>query len=102
MNPKRKKQTLDTAHRVYKENPNFSELGRIYDIHPMHFWKAIRQGYPSPKLARALGTTRKRVRFAADVSPELLAELRAEVDELQITHGELVEYLYQTWQESKF
>ena len=82
-----------------EQNPNAvaKELG----CWPQEIRRALSTGYVSPALVRAVIVPRKRVRFAADVSPELRAELRAECELLEISSGELVGHMWQAWNESK-
>ena len=77
---------------------SMAALARQYGVNYGLVWRAMRgDGYVSPQLSKAVGTWQTRVRFAADVSPELRAELRAEAEGQEITSGELLELLWDYW-----
>ena len=78
-----------------EQNPNAvaKELG----CWPQEIRRALATGYVSPALVRAVIVPRKRVRFAADVSPELRAAIRAEADYLGMTNGELLDLIFCYW-----
>ena len=77
---------------------SMASLARRYGVNYGLVWRAMRgDGYVSPQLSKAVGTWQTRVRFAADVSPELRAELRAEAFRLGMTNGELLDLLWNTW-----
>jgi len=82
-----------------EQNPNAvaKELG----CWPQEIRRALATGYVSPALVRAVIVPRKRIRFSADVSPKLRAELRAECELLGLTSGELLEGMWWTWEDSK-
>ena len=78
-----------------EQNPNAvaKELG----CWPQEIRRALSTGYVSPALVRAVIVPRKRVRFSADVSPELRAELRAEAEFWGGSNGELLEAMWMRW-----
>ena len=78
-----------------EQNPNAvaKELG----CWPQEIRRALSTGYVSPALVRAVIVPRKRVRFAADVSPGLRAAIRAEAVRLGLTSGEFLKWMYLSW-----
>ena len=77
---------------------SMAALARQYGVNYGLVWRAMRgDGYVSPQLSKAVGTWQTRVRFAADVSPELRAELRKEADYLGMTNGELLDLIFSYW-----
>ena len=78
-----------------EQNPNAvaKELG----CWPQEIRRALATGYVSPALVRAVIVPRKRVRFAADVSPELRAAIKAEAEGFGLTNGELLAAMFISW-----
>ena len=68
-----------------------------YGVWPTDVRRALNTGYVSPALAKAVVKPVKRVRFSADVSPELRDELRAEAERMGLTNGELIELIFDFW-----
>ena len=95
----RAKRTIKIITALRKEK-TVGVIAEEYGVWPAEMRRAL-GGYASPALVRAVIVPRKRVRFAADVSPELRAELRAECELLEISSGELVGHMWQAWNESK-
>ena len=89
------------AELAYRSAGSYAKAARPFGLSGMVFWRAINDGYVSPQLAKAFVKPRDRVRFAADVSPELRDAIRAECELLELTNGELLEGMWWTWEDSK-
>ena len=96
----KRKQALETI-KSLSQKMTANAIARKYSVWPTEVRRALSTGYVSPALVRAVFKPQPRVRFAADVSPELRAELRAECELLEISSGELVGHMWQAWNESK-
>ena len=92
----KRKQALETI-KSLSQKMTANAIARKYSVWPTEVRRALATGYVSPALVRAVIVPRKRVRFAADVSPELRAAIRAEADYLGMTNGELLDLIFCYW-----
>ena len=55
----KKEQAIRMAAEIVGWCGSYAEAGRVYDLAPAHFWNAVKKGYVSPKLCKALDLNRK-------------------------------------------
>ena len=92
----RKTQRAVKALKRMSREKSVDEIAEELGVWPTQVRRAL-AGKVGPTVLRVLVKPRKRVRFAADVSPELRAELRAEADYLGMTNGELLDLIFCYW-----
>ena len=92
----RKTQRAVKALKRMSHEKSVDEIADDLGVWPTQVRRAL-AGKVGPTVLRVLVKPRKRVRFAADVSPELRAALRADAENMEITNGELLEILWNLW-----
>ena len=92
----RKTQRAVKALKRMSREKSVDEIADDLGVWPTQVRRAL-AGKVGPTVLRVLVKPRKRVRFAADVSPELRAELRAEAEFWGGSNGELLEAMWMRW-----
>lgn len=102
---------MDTPHKsahsafselLHRFNDDCQKIAAHLRLNDAHVYRA-RQGDITPTMRRALiekgmiNGPRKRVRFAADVSPDLRDEITAEARRCEITNGALLKCMWDYW-----
>ena len=96
---KKTQRAVKALKRMSREK-SVDEIADDLGVWPTQVRRAL-AGKVGPTVLRVLVKPRKRVRFAADVSPKLRDAIRAECELLEISSGELVGHMWQAWNESK-